>query len=369
VKIGFIFNTPFHILSVVEQAVSDATTAVSFLAIELAKLGHDVTVFSDNDGPAKTLGVRCCNISIRDRTLNLDSTILEPDFEVLIFKNDSPEFIISVKNSLPYKPKIYLWTSFDYNQTANNGLYSADIVTELDGIICVSEWQRKRLRSKLQINGEKLWVQRYAISPVYENLFANAKNFIATSSKVPSIAYTATQLDGLDLLLDLLDDVTNNYARATLSIYADLSSSPDLTAQCKTHKAINIVANLTGKQLAEHLKIHTILACPGLEEQTSNIALTEAMAAGLYVVTSRSGAISEYCYGHGKQIAEDELCSDSLSSFVGQLLSICQTQMHSSDAFYDYCYKQILEINKKHTYRARAREWVDMLSTLIKVDI
>lgn len=365
-KIGFILNAPFHILSIVEQPVSDATTATTFLAIELAKLGHDVTVFSDNAGADHALGVRCCNISIRDRTLKLDSSILETDFDALIFKNDSPDFVISLKKSLPYKPKIYLWTSFDYNQPINNSLYNAEVVAELDGIICVSEWQRKRLRSKLQINGDKLFVQRYAISPAFENLFSNAKGYMGAKTKSPSIAYTARQLDGLEIVLDVYDDVRNNYAQTKLHIYSDLSSSPNLAAQGKSLKTVDIVGPLADKQLAERLKTHTILTYPGLEEETSNIAITEAMAAGLYVISSRAGAISEYCYGNGKQISEDELRSYSLGSFVGQLLSICQTQMHSPEAFYDYCYKQILEINKKHTYRVRATEWLDMLNNLIK---
>lgn len=366
-KIGFIFNMPFHIRSVAQQPNNVATSAVSFLAIELAKLGHNITVFSSTKDQSDAFNVRCRNVSIENNSLNLSSDLLETDYDVIIVKNDSPEFALTIKNSLPSKPKFFLWTAFDYNEPINNGLYNTEIVEQIDGIVCVSDWQSNRLRSKLQIPRVKLYVQHYAISPVYESLFASAKEYINAKDKAPSLAYTGKQTDGLDLLLDLYGDITNNYPDSTLTIYADLSSGDAQYTPDNFPPGIKNVWPIWGKDLASCLRRHTILAYPCLEEKTSHIDITEAMAAGLYVVTSRAGSLPEYCYGNGKQIAEQELHSDSLGGFTGQILSICQTQIRSQESFYDYCYKQILEINKKQTYKDRAGEWIEMLSKAITI--
>jgi hypothetical protein len=86
------------------------------------------------------------------------------------------------------------------------------------------------------------------------------------------------------------------------------------------------------------------------------------MAAGLYVVTSNLGALPEYCTEHGKCILDKNLRSDTLDSFIGQVLAICQSQTNAASSFFDYCYKQSVDMNKKHTWRVRAREWIHLLA-------
>lgn len=369
VKIGFICDTNFDVLTPFQNTIADSESAICFLAIELAKLGHKITIFSRNTNNITAFDVRCRSISLANQTLNIDKAILEPDFNALIAVNIPPEFIANLKGSLPYKVPIYLWTEHDHLHPINQGLSQAPVIEALDGIICVSDWQRVNLLRAFAIPRDKIAVRFYAISPFFEELYADGREFVQYKPKDPQFAYIANPLTGLDVLLDTFGDVTNNYPSTTLNIYnsADYNSldASSLTAvfdQVAKIKGFQHVGSLSPTQLAAHLRGRTIFAYPNTTEITASISIMNAMAAGLYVVTSNLGAIPEYCTEHGKCVIDKNLRGDSLDSFIGQVLAICQSQVHSPSAFFDYCYKQAVDMNKKHSWRIRAREWVHLLS-------
>jgi glycosyltransferase involved in cell wall biosynthesis len=371
-KIGLIYNSPFHILSVFQRPVDRAQAAVTYLAIELSKLGHDITLFSQTANNIGAFDIRCRSINIENDALNLDKAILETDYDALIVKNAAPEFVAKLKEALPYKAKMFLWTEFDFNNPINNSFQDEQVLKQIDGIICVSEWQRTRLTGKLLIPRDKTCAILYAISPLYENMFVDGKEFINVKSKSPLLAYTAAPLTGLDVLLDTCADVENNYPDSQINIFAgnhEYGAEDDrlvnIYKMANHFKRLKQVGTLSDIQLAARLRTHTMLTYPCTIEETANVEIMEALAAGLYVITSNMGAIPEYCSDHGKCISQKNLHVETLDSFIGQVLSICQSQVHSPSVFYDFCYKQTVEINKMHTWRVRAREWVKMLHTFL----
>ncbi len=370
-KIGFIYNAQCNIFTVLQQPQDDAAAALIYLATQLVKLGHSITIFSQTPNMPDVCNIRYRNIGIKDNTLLLDPSILETDFNALIVKNETAEFAVYIKNSLPYKPKMYLWTAHDYNSVLNKGLTKPEIISHLDGIICVSQWQRQRIADNLSIKQEKLHVLNYAISPFFEDLFIDSKEFMATKSKLPLLAFIGDPQDGLKIALDYFPNITANYPDVSFDIFTalqqegtDKDRDTQLVNQIQQTKGAKYLGALNKVQSAALLRQHTILAYPGLIVQTSNVMLLEAMAAGLYVISSMVGANENYCAERGKTVDVELLDSDSLNSFISETLTICQTQLHSDVAFYDYCYKQSVEINKKHTWRMRAREWIQLLQPL-----
>jgi glycosyltransferase involved in cell wall biosynthesis len=188
-------------------------------------------------------------------------------------------------------------------------------------------------------------------------------------AKVPLFAYLEQPSYGLDILLDTFPDVINVYPTAALNIFdpapatgLDLTANEKILELAEKTKNVHHLKNISNAQLAARLRTHTIFAYPNMLEQSSCTPMLNAMAAGLYIVTSNMGALPEYSVEHGKCILAKNLRSDSLDSFIGQVLAICQSQTHSPSAFYDYCFKQAMEMNKKHTWSVRAREWVNLLS-------
>ncbi len=366
-KLGFIFNVPFHVLTVFQKPVDDMVGAVCYLAMQLAKLGHDITIFSQIANNVDAYGVRCRTMSIENGALNIDQALLEKDYNALIVVNDSTKFLIMLKNSIPSKPKFYFWTSLDKNAPQNAMLNQPEFIAAVDGIICVSEWQRIRFLESSKIPPEKIVSKPYAIAPFFEDLFLNGKEFLELKSKAPSFAFIGNYQDGLEIILDKFADVPSNYPDSTLSVFSDISNASPTQEQQRlfelaSHtKKVSYIGLPPKIKLAHMLRPITIFAYPSTIPSTSYLNILHAMAAGLYPIISRAGAGVEYSFGHGKSIAEENLRKDSLDGYLSQVLTICQTQVHSESAFYDYCYKQVVEINKKHTWRTRAREWLSYL--------
>lgn len=368
-KLALIYISKFHLLSPFQVPVSDSEAAICYLAIELARLGHDITIFSDSDDRISACNVRCRKINISNKVLSFDKAILEDNYDALIFKNASPEFILSISNALPYNSKIYLWTIFDKDAAINKGLADPKLIAQIAGIICVSDWQRERLLSVFQIPHNKISTLKYAISPFFQDLFVDPKEFANAKSHEPTLAYTDPSLERLSLMLNAYTDVRRQYNGATLSIYSGLhkygaeeDQLQKLYPITREIHGIYHIGSLSNIQLAAALRYKTILLLPTTVAKTYNVEILEAMAAGVYVLTTTAGALPEYGHHQSKNISLDELESDDLNGYVGQTLTICQTQAHSFQAFADYCYKQVQEINQKHTWRVRARELIYALT-------
>ncbi len=264
---------------------------------------------------------------------------------------------------------MFLWTQFDATHPMNQGLAKQDNLDLIDGIICVSDWQRSALLSKFNIPRDKLAVRFDAIDPAFENLFSDGKEFVHYKAKSPLFAYLEQTTFGLEILLDHFPDVINVYPTATLNIYdpapeagIDPAANEKILTLAAQTKNVHHLINISNTELAARLRTHTLFAYPNMLEQTSCTPMLNAMAAGLYVITSNMGALPEYSVEHGKCILAKNLQSDSLDSFIGQVLAVCQSQSHTPSSFYDYCYKQVLDVNNKHTWSVRAREWVNLLS-------
>lgn len=359
-KIGLIYNAPCNILKVIQNPENLAAGAVCFLAMQLAKLGHNVTIFTQ--GPnLEIFSVRTRHIEVKDKALVLDPALLEKDFAVLIFKDCAPEFALSISKVLPYQPAIYLWTGLDHNNPVNAGLSKTEYLQHFKRVVCVSDWQRFMLFDVLTVPRDKLGVIRYAIAPMFEGLFVDGKEFSEFKPKTLHIAYTATENDGLDILLDAYSDFCANYQDVVLGLFCEIKN-PDLRQRLSKNKKIVIHGNLPKLQLANELKKYTIFAGPNIIPATCNIDVLEAMACGLCPVVSDIASNPEYCGDHGKTVLLANLSVNSLDNFVSEMLAVAQLQIHSASKFYDQCFKICLDAVKKDIWRVRAKQWIDMIT-------
>ncbi|HSX19949.1 MAG TPA: glycosyltransferase [Gammaproteobacteria bacterium] len=358
-KIGFVYNAPCDIVQIAQNPTDEASAAVCFLAMQLAKLGHDITIFSQ--GPNNNVfNVRCRHIEIKDQQLMLDPALLETDFAALIFKNSSPEFALRIKDSLPYQPKIYLWTAHDQNSLLTQGLANPAVSNQLNGIICVSRWQYVGLAESLE-SKDKITEIPYAISPQFENLYTDLPQFINDKPKNVRMAYIATGSDGLDILLDSFDDIWLNYEDSMLGIFTNVDD-PNMQQRIAQYKGIVMHGALSKSQQAAEFRSYTILVNPTSRATPSNVPLLESMAAGLYPVTSNAGSNDEYCQGQGHIIPVDLLRSNNLDNFLSELLAVCAAQRHSNAEFIDFCFKRSQIVNQEQTWSARAKQWLDLLT-------
>jgi glycosyltransferase involved in cell wall biosynthesis len=361
-KIGFIYNAPCNILDVLQNPHDDGGSYICYLAIQLAKMGHDVSIYSQNPSNTGAFNVRCRHINIKDQALILDPTILETDYNALIFVNAAPQFVAVIMSAIKISTPTYIWTEIPKDDPRNIGFNDMNITNTITGIICASEWQCNNILEAFPQLENKISSIEHAISPFFEDLFVSRNEFQKIKAKEPQIAFYSGPEDGQDILIDSLPDIIRSFKETQINIYAGIYN--DLTQSDQDIPYPDNVKKFSGLskvKMANQLRTQTILANPCTFARSSNVQVLEAIAAGLYPITTTVGALQEYTHDHGKMLNIEQLQNESLESFASEMLYICQTQLNNSAEFLEYCYNASKDINKKHTWRVRAREWTKLL--------
>src|SRR4051812_46722794 len=79
-------------------------SALCYLAIELAKLGHAVTLLSNTSKPGTVSGVTCLNVKVP-----LPDFFIQNNFDAVIVLNGPAEFS-SLRWDLPSSTMLLMWT-------------------------------------------------------------------------------------------------------------------------------------------------------------------------------------------------------------------------------------------------------------------
>jgi glycosyltransferase involved in cell wall biosynthesis len=197
------------------------------------------------------------------------------------------------------KPIIY-WNQLSYDQEAVQFLQNPDITDAIHKFVFVSHWQSEQFRKLFGIPGYK--------SAVIKNAHAGVPNKIPSDRTGPiKIAYTSTPWRGLDILLSVWEQLnlegcelhifssTQIYGQSFYDTQDHLYT--DLYQKCTTLPNVIYRGYTDNTQLREELPTFDILAYPNTFEETSCIAVIEALAAGVRVITSNLGALPETTEG------------------------------------------------------------------------
>ena len=358
-------------MSVFQEPLGGSESAVSYLSIELAKLGHEITLYTTHPQAIAALGVRCQQMQIANGKINIHHSIVETQFDIIILKNGLLPLAKDLKKNLPYPTKILLWTGHAANQPAIADLEHNDIINSFDQIICVSKWHAQTMSEKFKLPHHKVHIQRNAISPFFENLFIDQTEFqrCKVQAQIPQLAYTSTPFRGLTQLLEMFPTLYQHNPQVKLNVFSSMQvygiaqehdQFKHLYAKAKELNNINYIGSLPQIQLASQMRPLTIFSYPNTFAETSCIAVMEALASGLYIVTTKLAALPETSLGYGTLIEPDNIAS--FPSALSKIITLLHQDPH---AFYAARYQQVLDINTNHTWRIRARSWEHQLHKLL----
>lgn len=197
------------------------------------------------------------------------------------------------------KTTVY-WNQLSYDQQAVQWLSDPKNVEMIDRFVFVSYWQAEKYRQLFNIPGYK--------TTVIQNACLNVQPRIGGPRKdVVKLCYTSTPWRGLDVLVDAWEKL--NPENCELHIFSSCkiygtdfadSEEPkftDLYNKCLNTKGIVYRGSILNEELRKELPSFDILAYPNTFEETSCIAVIEALSAGLRVVTSSLGALPETTEG------------------------------------------------------------------------
>jgi protein O-GlcNAc transferase len=367
-RIAFITRATldFGVESAYQTPLGGSESALCYLAEALALLGNEVFLLNNTMAPGLSRGVRC----LRGESQVLKS--LEP-LDALIVQNFGGQtaelrFLITSTTSL------VLWTQHAHDQPAMRPLHDPAEHGAYNGIAFVSEWQRGHYIQHFGIDPRRCAVIRNGIGPAFGDLFADSVSIGAQKTWPPALAYASAPYRGLDLLLDVMPEIRRSVPGTTLKVFSNLQGQPvatDYTSAelgqlyrlCRRTEGVEYMGAVPQPVLARELRCVAALAYPNTFEETSCIAVLEAMAAGCQVVTSDLGALPETAAGFGRLIpVVDSTVVDFRRAFVDAVVDVLKPLEHANRAEIEARLRsQVSYVIGACTWPTLARQWVQWL--------
>jgi Tfp pilus assembly protein PilF len=298
---------------------------------------------------------------------------------------------IKLRKLLAKHTRLVLWTQQVPSLDVMQGLQDKDEQAVYDGMAFVSSWQRDRFFEAFAISPEKNTILRNAIAPAFAQQFAIGDRLLQHKLEPPILAYTSTPFRGLDLLLDIFPKIRQAYPGTRLKVFSskkvyqlpqsvDESEYGTLYHQCRQMAGVEYLGSISQPELAQELRSVSVLAYANTFEETSCIAVMEAMASGCHVVTSDLAALPETTAGYGSLVSVADVQGFSAvrnwrfsqrqdwkaygERFVAATLAVLQNY-RSQEA---HLRQMVDYVNQACTWDVRAQEWVTWLQSLVTTD-
>lgn len=293
------------------EALGGSETAVIYVAQELAKLGHEVIVFTkDEPGMySDVLYIPFDEARALLRTLPLDA-------------------LVGVRDPIPL-----LWQSLARKKLLwLHDLPQPGYPTNCDAYICVSNWQASLAVQHGFLAKERTAVIHNGIDPA---IFTRAEPVFQReidADSIVTLAWTSNPERGLWHAIEVLHRVRQTYPHAELRVYGRNAvygwndsyehhfHHPDMTS-------VILHAPLAKADLADALGGADLWLYPTWWPETYCIAAVEAQAAGVPVVASTFAALTETCAtqrlvpGSMRERAEEHLTAttDAVLELLGSV--------------------------------------------------
>lgn len=202
--------------------------------------------------------------------------------------------IFNYVNQADFSKTTVYWNQLSYDQEAVQFLKDPKYVEKIDWFVFVSHWQAEMYRKTFRIPGYKTRV-------IPNGCIGVEQRKPGPRTKV-RLCYTSTPWRGLEVLLkawEILKPVDCElHVFSSCRIYGTDFAKNDtqyehLYDKCNKLPGVVYRGSIPNDELRAELPSFDILAYPCTFEETSCIAVIEALSAGLRVVTSSIGALPE----------------------------------------------------------------------------
>lgn len=274
---------------------------------------------------------------------------------------------VSIFNYLPYadftKPTVY-WNQLSHDQNAVQFLKDPKNIEKIDRFVFVSHWQSEMYRKVFNIPGYKTAVIKNAS-------IGSETRELGERNKV-RLCYTSTPWRGLDVLIKawkiLQPKDCELHVFSSTKIYGkDFAISAagnyeDLFDECRKTEGIVYRGFSTNESLRNELHTFDILAYPSTFEETSCIAVIEALTAGLRVITSNIGALPETTEGWARMypyLMDKDRHAEVFAQILGE-----EIEKIKNGELNEHLQQQRNIYGPKWGWNERIKEWTNFLNTL-----
>ncbi len=343
------------------EPLGGTNSAVCFLARELVKTGISCTLFNKIVEPAEAYGIE---------SLPLEALMeyrANPKYSAFIFCGRWVEWLVKLVREATHRP-VLAWMHESALDTPMTPALAA-----FDGIVFVSEWQSKINQSFVHADWHQT-VIRNAMNPQFAALFEKEEQTLSAKTKPPILLYAGATPRGAFHLPPLLNVLRQLRKDFSMEIYCDCAPSSDPMANASYIDLLRSLPNISHvgmvgqSELAQKMRRASLFVSPNPWPETSCIALIEAMAAGLSVITTNRAALPETASGFAQHIAIDD--PDNATRFdqaipYGEFAeTISQTMdnlSNKADEFEHKLRQQINYFNAHYQWSQRSQLWIDYI--------
>lgn len=280
------------------ESLGGTTSAVCFTARALVAAGVQCTFFNRITTPTSAHGIRSLPLAA------LAEECTKSHYTAFIFCG---RWIAGMVQLIKANTKASL-IAWMHESSFGNPL--VPIVPEFDGVSYVSEWQQRINQPHAQAHWKQV-VIRNAMNPAASVLYAAGESIGASKSEPILLLFSGTAPRGVMHIAPMLEVLRTKQSAFTLELYCNTNPSGHATQDEKYITWLRSLPHVTHvgmvgqKELVQRMKHASILVAPNPWPETSCIAMIEAMAAGLSVVTTNRAVLPETAAGFARHIAVD----------------------------------------------------------------
>jgi glycosyltransferase involved in cell wall biosynthesis len=357
-QLDYIADTPY------QQPLGGSQSAVCYLAVELARLGHEIAVLNATTRPGTYRGVQFLHLARVPRDFL-------PRFDVVVLLNWARGGLW-LRREFGLRVPLVLWASHAVDQPVVEPLARPEERDAWNAFAFVSDWQQQQFIARFDIAREKARVIRNAISPAFADTPLASAWF--EQSEPPVLVYTSTPFRGLDVLLLAFREIRRELPELRLRVFSSMAiyqvrAAQDeyrsLYAQC-VKEGHEYRGPLGQAKLAQELRGVAGLAYPSTFAETSCIAVLEAMAAGAFIFTTRLGALPETTNGFA-YLADPESDPGKLAErFAAMTIKAWRELLADPAAAARRREAQASFVRDSYRWVDRATEWVSWLEQVAR---
>ena len=222
-------------------------------------------------------------------------------------------------------------------------------IAQYDFFVFNSHWNYEQFRKKFSIPHEKCTVIKNGIPDIKKRNVSDKKDKI-------KLIYHPTPWRGLSVLLGAMQLVKNS--NIELDVYSstkvygtDFEKQNDnqyqaLYDQAKILPNVNYIGYKSNEYILDNLHTYDAFVYPNIWEETFCISALEALACGLYVVTTDNGALYETCSEFPVYIPMDTNLNNLAIQFAAVIDSLpnqlnnpgCHNHLKFQQNFYNHFY-------------------------------
>jgi len=278
---------------------------------------------------------------------------------------DQVQITTSVPEKIPLHPTKLniLWEKNSYDQP-NLSPWFKDKSNhkKYDWYVFNSHWNYEKFRMMFDIPTERCLVIKNGIDNIKVRDIKKKKDQI-------KLIFHPTPWRGLNVILAAMQYIKN--PKITLDVYSstevygeDFKKANDdqykeLYEQAKQLPNVNYIGYKPNEYIKEHLHEYDIFAYPSIWEETSCISALEAMAAGLYIITTDYGALYETCAEFSSYVPYQEDYKALAQNFAFAIETIADNL--TAPGVIDHLEMQVKYTNHYYSWAKQGDTWTQFL--------